>query len=556
MPTPPPALDEQAPELSTKDAQQGASFVFLDRRGKRWPRLRRLSFAGGLLMFVAIILFVQTLVLPSHLTLPPAVEQLKSRLKALQAKNHNQAASKPLWLDYAKAKKGSAAGVHANDKGRTSSHAAKPQTPPPHVVKNIQEIRLGFYEGWDPDSFDSLKAHAEKLTHLCPDWLSFDAETGAVKASTDAQVIELAKEQKIVLMPLLHNQGQGDAWLVETVESLINGPDERRQQFITQLAAALTDMGAGGVIIDWQQIDPTYHGAMSGFMAMLADALHSEGLELWICVPVGRELKVFDLDVLSHHVDRFVAMLHDENAEADPPGPIASREFFNGWLATLVDGYGKPEQWIISQGSYGYDWTEGEKAAEHISFQDVMSRAGRSAQTACEFHPPNSNPHFVYEDGGTVHTIWFLDAVTFLNQLTAARSRHVGGIAVNRLGAEDPGIWDVLDFATDKPLRRADLAVLETVPSGDDIAHVGRGNLITIASERSDGVRRIHIDKKAASGAGASETYEKFPSYLTILHQGRGPADGVAITFDDGPDSKWTPQILDILKEQIGTAHV
>jgi cellulose synthase/poly-beta-1,6-N-acetylglucosamine synthase-like glycosyltransferase/peptidoglycan/xylan/chitin deacetylase (PgdA/CDA1 family)/spore germination protein YaaH len=549
MPTPPPALDKPLPEPPAEDAQHGASFVFLDRRGKRWPRLRRLSFAGGLLMFVAIVLFVQTLVLPSHLTLPPAVEQLKSRLKALQAKNHGQAATKPLWLDYAKAKKGTAASLHANDKGRTAS-AAKPETPAPHVVKNIEEIRLGFYEGWDPDSFDSLKAHAEKLTHLCPDWLSLDHVTGAIKTTTDPQVVELAKEQKIILMPLLHNQGQGDDWQVETVESLINGPEPRRRQFIDQLATGLTDMGAGGVIIDWQQIDPTYHGAMSGFMAQLAETLHAESMELWICVPVGRELKVFDLDALSHHVDRFVAMLHDENAEFDPPGPIASREFFNGWLTTLVDGYGKPEQWVISQGSYGYDWTEGEDAAEHISFQDVMSRAGRSAQTACAFHPPDSNPHFVYEDGGTVHTVWFLDAVTFLNQLTAARNHRVGGFAVNRLGAEDPGVWDVFDVATDKPLRRADLAGLETIRPGDGIAHVGQGNMITIANERSDGVRRIHIDKKAAPGARASETYEKFPSYLTILHQGRGPSDGVAITFDDGPDSKWTPKILDILKER------
>jgi len=552
MHTPPPAHDEQSPEPPTKDAEHDASFVFLDRRGKRWPRLRRLSFAGGLLLFVATVLFVQTLVLPSHLILPPAVEQLKSRLKAkaLQAKDHNQAATKPLWLDYAKGKKGATAGPHPNEKGRASAAATKSATAPLLAAKNNQEIRLGLYEGWDPDSFDSLKAHADKLTHLCPDWLSLEEGTSTVKVVVDEQVVDLAKEQNIALMPLLRNLGEGDAWLVETVESLLNGPEARRQQFIAQLTTALTGMGAAGVVIDWQQVDPTYHSAMSGLLAQTAEALHAKNLELWICVPVGRELKIFDLDVLSRHVDRFVAMLHDENAESDPPGPIASREFFNGWLSTLVDGYGKPEQWIISQGSYGYDWAEGEEQAEHISFQDVMSRAGRSAQTACEFHPAASNPHFVYEDGGTVHTIWFLDAITFLNQLTAARERHVGGFAINRLGTEDPGVWDVLDVATDKPLRRADLASLETIPPGEGIAHIGRGNLITIADERGEGLRRIQVDKKAAPGARVSETYEKFPSYLTILHQGRGPDDGVVLTFDDGPDSEWTPQILDILKQR------
>ena len=43
-------------------------------------------------------------------------------------------------------------------------------------------------------------------------------------------------------------------------------------------------------------------------------------------------------------------------------------------------------------------------------------------------------------------------------------------------------------------------------------------------------------------------TYEKFPQFPTLYHQGAGTAHQVAITFDDGPDPEWTPKILDILK--------
>jgi peptidoglycan-N-acetylglucosamine deacetylase len=40
----------------------------------------------------------------------------------------------------------------------------------------------------------------------------------------------------------------------------------------------------------------------------------------------------------------------------------------------------------------------------------------------------------------------------------------------------------------------------------------------------------------------------KFAQFPTLYHQGAGGEHQVAITFDDGPDPRWTPQILDILK--------
>ena len=545
-----PLGNESTPPLHDDNLDSRDSFVFLDKRGKRWPRFRRLMFGAGVLFFVAAILFIQTLVLPSQLTMPPAVDELKSRIKTLQADKipRNQpTVTKPLWLDYAKGYKGT---KDVTATGHKQHAAVSPPKKESMAVtaSGDKEIRLGFYEGWDPDSFDSLKANADQLTHLCPDWLSFDKQIGQLKIAKEEQVLDLVKKQGIVLLPLLHNLGEEDVWEAEAVEGLVNGTSERQEQFVAHLVETLTSMNAGGVVLDWQQVDPTYRGNMTIFLAKIADALHQENMELWLCVSTGRDLKIFDLDLLPRYIDHFVAMLHDEHAEFDPPGPIASREFFNGWLSALADGYGKPSQWVISLGSYGYDWTEGKKSAEQISFQDVMSRAGRSGQTGVDFHRPSLNPKFVYGEGDAVHTIWFLDAITFLNQLTAARTHHAGGIAVNRLGAEDPSIWDVLAFATNKQPHRDDLAQLETIRPGDAIAHVGKGNLITIVDERSNGMRRIHIDKKAAPGAMASATYEKFPSYLTILHQGRGPADGVALTFDDGPDSEWTPQILDILK--------
>jgi len=506
-------------------------------------------FAVGLLVFGAIVLFIQTLVLPSQFAVPPAVEQLlrDSQVQQYNNKNAGQNVDPPakrLWLHYAKKHKDNKAEQSLAGQNKYKGvEAAAPLARP-------EEIRLGFYTSDDPDSFDSLKHNLEKLTHVCPDWLSFDPETGQLKSTADPQLIELIREQGTVLVPLLNNLGPSDVWMVEAVEALINGPLDRQEQFIALLIDTLTAMHAGGVVLDWQQIDPSYKDKMSTLLARIAAALHRVHLELWLCVSVGQDIKIYDLDRLADSVDHFVAMLHDAHAESDQPGPIASYEFFNGWLSTLATDYGSPGQWVISLGSYGYEWTQGSNSAKFLSFTDVMSRAKRSGQTSCTFSHPSLNPYFVYATGQTAHTIWFLDAITFLNQLTAARSFKVGGIAVNRLGSEDPAIWDVLEFTSALLPSKDDLARLETIRPGDAIAQIGRGNLISIEDKRKNGTRRILIDKKGGVGAMLTVVYDTFPDYLTILHQGEGPEDGVTLTFDDGPDKQWTPKILDILKEK------
>ena len=529
----------------------GESFVFFDQRGKRWPKFRRLMFVIGLFVFVAIVLFIQTLVLPSYLASPPGLEQLLQISKGQENEKmllqYHDPFAKRLWLNYVKKHKKETSNASAGTRRHplsTQNHGATTASAP--AAARPDEIRLGVYESGDPNSLDSLKEHLNKLTHVCPDWLTFDTEAGKLKSTADTDLIALLEAQGVAIMPLLSNINDNDIAMVEAVESLVNGSSERQQQFAGHLVTTLATMHAAGVILDWQQLDPSYRDNMTIFLGRVAATLHQAHLELWLRVPTDRDLNIYDLDGLSSFVDHFVAMLHDEHAEPDRAGPIASRDFFNGWLSTLVDDYGTPGQWIISLGSYGYDWTEGKNSAELLSFADVMIRAKRSGQTSCAFGQPMLNPYFTYETGQSHHTVWFLDAITFLNQLAAARSRHVGGIAINRLGVEDPAIWDVLNFAA-MP-SSDDLTILKTIKPGDSIAEIGHGNLVSIANEREDGSRRIMVNTKAQPGAMFTAIYDDFPSYLTVLHRGQGPDDGVVITFDDGPDKKWTPQILDILK--------
>jgi cellulose synthase/poly-beta-1,6-N-acetylglucosamine synthase-like glycosyltransferase/peptidoglycan/xylan/chitin deacetylase (PgdA/CDA1 family)/spore germination protein YaaH len=514
--------------------EQVTPFVFSDPSGKRWPRLRLTLLVGGVLVFVAIVLFVQTLFVIPKMNVPFSLRQLKGQLRALQRENPAGQVSPAslLWQKF------SATRLAAKKLAGTAPTPA----PRPRKKAPDNEVRLAFYINGDPDSYASLQQHAAQITHVCPEWMTVVDGMGNLQIDSDSRVSKLAANKGIALMPLLTNL-VGDTWQPEAIENLAHGPAKRQDDFIQDVLGVLRNAKAAGVVVDWQQIDPAYKKDLTGFIDKLADALHDDDKQLWLCVQPGQELDYIDIDALSDNVDRFVAMLFDETSETDPPGPLASHSWFEGWLHVLLDG-SDTKQWIIAIGSYGYDWPIGGKKAELISFSEAMSRAKDAEIGSVQVQGPSYSPYFYFQDEDTEHAVWFLDAVTFLNELRGVRDEKAGGFAVYRLGSEDPAIWDTLNVPRDFKLDNQTRQALELIKSTDTITDVGDGEIVTVDEDRTDGLRNLTVD---ADGYLTAK-YVKFAEFPTLYHQGAGGEHQVAITFDDGPDPRWTPKVLDILK--------
>src|SRR6266536_4414096 len=397
-------------------------FVFSDPTGKRWPRLRLILLIGGVLFFLGTVLFVQTLFVTPHMNVPFSLRQLKGQLKALQKENPagQLSASSLLWQKFSAARQAA----------RKLAGPAPTTSPRPRKKSPDNEVRLAFYTNGDPYSYASLQQHAAQSTQLCPEWMTVMNGMGDLQIDGDTRLLKLAATKGIALMPLLTNL-VGDTWQPEAIENLAHGPPARRDEFIQRVLSVLRSAKASGVVIDWKQIDPAYKKDVTKFIDKFADALHDDNKELWLCVQPGQELDYIDFDALSDNVDRFVAMLFDETSDTDPPGPLASRSWFEGWVHVLLED-SDTKQWIIALGSYGYDWTIGEKKA--------------------------------------------------------------GGFALYRLGSEDPAIWESLsvprDFKMDNQTRQS----LELIKSTDTITDVGDGEIVTVDEDRSDGRRRLAVD--------------------------------------------------------------
>jgi peptidoglycan-N-acetylglucosamine deacetylase len=509
-------------------------FVFSDPAGKRWPRLRLILLIAGVLFFLAIVLFVQTLFVAPQMSVPFSLRQLKGQLKALQKQNPAGQVSTGslLWQKF-----GAARQAAKKLGGPTPAPPPRPRKKSPD-----SEVRLAFYTNGDPYSYASLQQHAAQITHVCPEWMTVINGMGELQIDADPRLPKLAASKGIALMPLLTNL-VGDTWQPEAVENLAHGPAERQNRFIQNVLAVLRNAKASGVVIDWQQIDPAYRNDIASFIDKFADALHDDDKELWLCVQPGQELDYIDFDKLSDNVDRFVAMLFDETSDIDPPGPLASRPWFEGWLRVLLEDT-DTKHWIIALGSYGYDWMIGGKKADLITFPEVMSRANDAEVETAEVKGPSYSPYFYFQDEDKEHAVWFLDAVTFLNELREVRDQKAGGFALYRLGSEDPSIWDALSVPRGFKIDNQTHESLEVLKGTDTITDVGDGEIVTVDESRSDGMRKLAVDAEGYLTA----KYVKFPKFPTLYHQGAGGEHQVAISFDDGPDPRWTPKILDILK--------
>jgi cellulose synthase/poly-beta-1,6-N-acetylglucosamine synthase-like glycosyltransferase/peptidoglycan/xylan/chitin deacetylase (PgdA/CDA1 family) len=271
-------------------------------------------------------------------------------------------------------------------------------------------------------------------------------------------------------------------------------------------------------------------------------------MKLYVSVQVRNE--DFDYKAISAAVDGVVIMNYDEHYPGGTPGPVASQEWFTANLESAVKEIPK-EKLICAIGAYGYDWVERPKkgklppgvADKSVSVQEAWIGA-RDSEQDVDFDSDALNPHFSYRDDDNLrHEVWFLDAVTALNEMRAAQTLGIQTFALWRLGSEDRSLWRVWDMPGEANASDR----LKSVPPGQDVDMEGDGEILHIEARPTDGERVLSIDKP--TGLIDDEVFSSLPEPYRVARYGASK-NQLALTFDDGPDPQWTPKILDILKRE------
>jgi cellulose synthase/poly-beta-1,6-N-acetylglucosamine synthase-like glycosyltransferase/peptidoglycan/xylan/chitin deacetylase (PgdA/CDA1 family)/spore germination protein YaaH len=405
------------------------------------------------------------------------------------------------------------------------------------------ELAIGFYVNWDDSSYISLKRNIDRLDWMVPEWirLSGDGKDPLV-LDFDQNAIEYIQQKKpsMPILPLVQNY-KNEEWNSDILARSI-ATESARANLINALLDTVEKNNFGGLTIDLEEVPPSSQANLFTFMTELHSAFQQKGLLLAQTVPFDNP--DWDYPAYAKVNDYLMLMAYDQHWATGEPGPIAGQDWFDSVLQKRMKDL-SPEKTIICFGNYGYDWVKGTKQAEDVSFQEAVLAARDSLDSPAEikFDPVSQNPYFSYEEeDGKTHTIWFLDAATAYNQMRSVRAKKVAGLALWRLGSEDPSLWNIFGSGS----KSDSIDDIKSIEYAYDVDFEGEGEILQVIAQPKPGLREFKIDDNRHI---TGETYQQIPSSYVMLRTGYKQGK-IALTFDDGPDPAWTPKILDILKQE------
>jgi cellulose synthase/poly-beta-1,6-N-acetylglucosamine synthase-like glycosyltransferase/peptidoglycan/xylan/chitin deacetylase (PgdA/CDA1 family) len=413
-----------------------------------------------------------------------------------------------------------------------------PPTVPAPIVPATRPLSVGFFINWDESSYESLKRNLDHLDWVVAEWSHL--QEGPNPLATDVHIpalnwIRLTRPEVRVL-PMVQNvfneKWQGDL-LARTIAD-----EPHRQNLIRLLTAFVEDNKFAGLCVDFEEPPPAAQANLLTFMQELHTTFAAKNLLVVQAVPFDDA--AWNYKAYSAATDYLILMAYDQHWTGSDAGPVAAQDWFEQKLIARMRELNASKT-IIALGNYGYNWNDANTEADEVTFQEALISARESDATP-SFDPASRNPYFEYdEEDNSHHKVWFLDAVTAYNQMRAASGYKPAGFGIWRLGSEDPSVWSILGTQISSP------DVLRSINYGYEVDFEGNGELLRVMSRPQKGARDLDMD--AASGFIKSEKFTALPSSYVVQRTGDRPGL-LALTFDDGPDPRWTPAILDILKQE------
>ncbi len=414
---------------------------------------------------------------------------------------------------------------------------------------SIGSVRAAFYVDWDPQSFYSLQRNIGKLNMVVPEWFFIDPNTDTLQPNIDFDALKLMQANHVRIVPLINNiasAGSNEGFDGAMLHRILHNT-AKRERLISDISKYINQYQLQGINIDFEEIEEKGDEVLVAFQQDLYAKLHPQGLLVTQDVMPANE--DFNLKSLSAFNDYIFLMAYDEHYSSSIPGSISSQK----WIEKQMDGsaQGIPsEKLILCLAGYGYDWPAGDEAAT-VTCEEALATA-KQYKAHVIFDNDTYNCHYQYTGiDGLQHQVYFTDAAANFNAVRFADEFGSGGTALWRLGSEDPRLWSFYD----RPLDNASLAqhpfdytgLQQFRQSFDKPDYIGDGEILNVVATPEPG--RIRLSTDTAEQTIAEEDFQDLPTGYVIQKFGT-VHNQVVLTFDDGPDPTWTPQVLRILAKE------
>lgn len=314
---------------------------------------------------------------------------------------------------------------------------------PVTAATTLTKSVAGWIPYWDQTRAMSVaQNNPDIFNELSPFWydLGSSGELVPLANSEDSSIISYAQTNNKNLIPLISNE-----FNATLVSSIINNPT-LAQTNITNIVNKVTSMGYTGIDIDYENILTTDKAAYSAFIQNLSAALHTRGKLLVVTLQAKTSSTANwngpggeDYVAIGQAADKIRVMAYDYHWNTSTAGSIAPASWVDQVVAYTVSAVpaAKVE---LGVPNYGYDWVGSQ--GKGITYSQAIATANTYGAVITE--DAQNGPHYSYTVNGVSHEVWFEDATSFSTLLDIVNKYNINGIAIWRLGEEDPNNYTAI----------------------------------------------------------------------------------------------------------------
>lgn len=353
------------------------------------------------------------------------------------------------------------------------------------VEKPAKEV-LGFYTNEEHVNYDGkvnkldsslgvVMNNSDQISMVAPFWFrlsqqgkggiefhKYGFKTSQVEQEA-ADTVKQIKAKNVKVIALVHNMlYSGQSMSGKELAHQLLSNNDYRYNFINQLQEMMEKYDLDGVNIDIEGVYKSDRNNFSSFIRQLKETLGAKGYLVTVSVPAktfddpnNSYSYPFDYKSIAQYADRIAIMTYDEHGAwaGSGPGPIASIPWQENVIKYAVTQMPK-EKILLGVPVYGFDWTKGKSWPKYSSYQMSEETAEKNG-ISVQWHQQYKVPYFKYKYQSQEREVWFEDSGSFKEKLNLMYKYDLKGIAIWRLGMEDPDIWDVIkdEMQVSKTLR-------------------------------------------------------------------------------------------------------
>lgn len=312
---------------------------------------------------------------------------------------------------------------------------------------------------WDAkEAYVSFEGNTEIIDTISPFWYNV-AEDGTLilkKNAEEQKIIDLAKEEGVTLVPTITNSFNGD-----TVSLVFNDPEIKKKN-IQIIVDKVLEKGYDGIDIDYEGLHSEDKDAFTAYIRDLDAALNKHNKLLTIAIQAKSfpTLLKFgdrgqDWAALHPYVDEFRIMTYDYGWRGSIPRPVAPYYWVEDVIEYAIATVPK-EKIYVGVPFYGYGWSDDFFSSyTYATIELILEKYGVDFQ-----YDPSQKTNKLYyvsefdtRDPKLPHEVWFENHVSLEAKLELVKKYDLGGIAIWRLGKEDPSNWrSIRTVLLDEPI--------------------------------------------------------------------------------------------------------